>query len=113
VFRPNQKCLIAKTTERDVHGDAVVGTPVEEGCAVLGLTSAAEFTNSNTQLAASQTRAQDLMITGRLMLTSKTIAALGDQITVARTVLKVVSLEPQFSTTGALDHFVCGGTPWV
>lgn len=113
MFLPNLKCLIAKKVARNVHSEDVLGTPVQEGCAVLGMKSAAVLTNSKAELSGSQERAEDLNITARLMLTTNTVAALGDQITVARTVIRVVSLEPQFSTAGVLDHFVCGGTPWA
>lgn len=113
MFRPNMTCMIAPNNARNLHGEDVPGTPFPEGCALVSLKAEAKATNSRAQLAGSMEHAEDLGLTASIMLTAATRAKLSDQITIAGQVLRIVSIEPQFSTMGVLDHHLVGGTPWV
>ena len=113
MFQPNMTCLIAPNSARNLYGEDVPGTPVTERCAVASLKAEAKATNSRAQLSGSESHAEDTNVTASIMLTPATTAALGSQLTVAGQVLRIVSLEPQFSTMGVLDHYLAGGAPWV
>jgi len=113
MFTPNQWCTITPPAARNIYGEDIDGVPVRERCAVVQLLSKAQATNSRAQLAGSQTHAEDLVITGKLLLPPKTIAKLGDKLTVAGIELRIVSSTPKFNTFGVLDHYDVEGTPWV
>ncbi|MEZ2310750.1 hypothetical protein AB6809_29320 [Paraburkholderia sp. RCC_158] len=113
MFTPNMRCLIAPNSARNLYGEDVPGTPFPEGCALVSLKTEAKATNSRAQLAGSMEHAEDLGVTASIMLTAATKAKLGDQLTIAGQVLRIVSMEPQISTMGVLDHYLAGGTPWV
>jgi hypothetical protein len=113
MFIPNLKCQIRSRTQRNVYGEELLGASRDEGCAVLGLTTSSKLTNSNQQLSGSGSRAADLEISMRLMLTSFSTIELDDQVTCGGRTVRVTSMEPQYSTAGRLDHFIMGGTPWA
>jgi hypothetical protein len=113
MFTPNQSCWITPPTGRNLYGEDIDGTPVQERCAVVQLLSRAQATNSRAQLAGSQTHGEDLVITGKIKLTAKTTARLGDKLLAVDTALRIVSITPKFTTSGVLDHYDVEGTPWV
>jgi hypothetical protein len=113
MFSPNNRCTIAPITGHNIYGESIEGKPLPERCSVIELKMAAVVTNSRALESGSQTHAEDLTITGKIMLSPKTAATLGARLTVAGQVLRVVALTPQYSTSGALDHYVAGCTPWA
>ena len=113
MFIPNMTCQIAPNTGRSLYGEDVPGTSFPERCAIAELKASALDTSPRALISGSQTHAEDLAVTASVMLTPATRAKIGDQLSVTGQVLRIVSLAPQFSTMGQLDHYLAGGTPWV
>src|ERR1700757_1930411 len=100
MFRPNLTCTVTKADGRNRYGESQPGASFSEPCAITKAEAAAKPTNSRAQLSGSQTHAEDLQITAGVMLLPTTRVALGDRLTVAGMVLRIVSLGQEFDTFG-------------
>lgn len=114
MLNANNTCQIYSRSGGDVYGQSsLASTPVTERCCVIRLERKLEPTTVRADSSGSRGHGDEMTLGSRLLLDARTVARLGDQISVAGVLLRVTGMNPVFdAVSGEMDHYAVTGEAW-
>jgi hypothetical protein len=112
MLNSNATCQIRKLLGFDVYGKPKLGDPVTEKCAILKLRKEMQHTTVRADGSQSRGHGDEFVATNKIHLDGRTVATLGDQVSVAGVLIKVTSLNPSHDVLGPIDHWELVGELW-
>lgn len=113
VFIPNLNCVIRKKGKPDIYGQVRAGASHPERCSIVKMRHESGETTVRADSGASRAHAEEFVLTNRILVASRTVAAIDDQLEVAGFKIRIKSMQPRFDVTGALDHYEVEGEVWA
>ena len=113
MFVPNKRCRIQIASgASDAYGQPLPGKWVSEPCRVITLKLTSNKTSVRADSSASRGAARENQAAAEVMLGPKTAASIDDVLEIDGHKLRIVTIEPMYDATGALDHHEIGATIW-
>jgi hypothetical protein len=112
MLNKNATCQILQVEEHDMYGQAVLGLPVTEQCAIVRLRKQMKHTTVRADSSQSRGHGDEFTSQNRVLLDENTVCSLGDKLVVNGIELKVTDMHPRFDVTGEIDHYEVEGELW-
>ena len=113
MFRPNQNCLIQKSSGKtDVYGMPVPGRKVFERLAIIELNLVAVKSSVRADSSASRGNAHEMEAVAKFLLAKNTVAEIDDILLYGGNGFRIVSIFPRHDLQGRLDHHEVTCTYW-
>jgi hypothetical protein len=108
MFIPNNKGRLFKRAGYNKFGEETFSTAVEIPCSVVKLQGTLVKSPIRTDSSASRGNADEIISSAVILFpTYVTRPVIGDKFEIAEMTLRVLSVEPRYSTIGTLDHIEC------
>lgn len=113
MFRSNNTCTIRTSSGKtDVYGKPTPGNSYKEACAIVKLDIRNLTSSVRTDSSATRGNARELIADSVILLNKATRGNIDDVIVVAGYELRILTKQPRFSATGALDHYEITASVW-
>jgi hypothetical protein len=112
MYFSNNSGALSKRVSTDVYGEPRYSTPIIVGCAVVHLNGTIKKSPVRADSSASRANADEVIEAAKILFPPLTDIALGDRFIIATIDLRVISVEPRYSTSRGLDHIQCGFEAW-
>lgn len=113
MFVPNNSGYLSYRSGSNKFGEPTYDAPVKVPCAVIQIKDDIKKTAIRTDSSASRANADELVAVANILFPTSVRIANGDKFQIAGFDLRVIMVEPRFSTAGVLDHNECAFEAWA
>lgn len=113
MFIPNNFGLLSHKSGSNKFGEPIYAAPARTPCAVIEIKDDIKKTAIRTDASASRANADELVAVATMLFPPKTPIVNGDKFQIAGFDLRVIMVEPRYTTAGVLDHLECSFEAWA